>query len=55
MPARRARQRRRDRLVDPQHQAPEVGRVQAVGVLVGVDQLEHAVGVDAAWAAAAGR
>jgi hypothetical protein len=40
--ARRARQR----AGDAEHELAEVGRVQPVGVLVGVDQLQHAVGVD---------
>ncbi len=39
----------RDVLAHAQHEPPQVGGVQAVGVLVGVDELEHAVGVDALW------
>ena len=33
--------------LDAEHEPAEVGRVQAVGVLVGVDELEHRVLVDA--------
>ena len=41
-PARRAR----ERSGHPEHELAEVHRVQAVGVLVGVDQLEDPMGVD---------
>ena len=43
----RARQRDGDVLAHAQHEAAQVGGVQAVGVLVGVHELEHPVGVDA--------